>query len=60
MLNTFKLIALENKHKSLEQQLSQLQLSTKEVTPDNLNKIAKVGFELINVNIKIKELKSKK
>lgn len=60
MLDAFKLIALESKRKSLEHQLEQLTISTRQVTPDNLNKIAKVGFELINVNIKIKELKSKK
>lgn len=60
MFNTIKLIDLEAKKKSLEQQINQLTLTLKELTADNVNKLAKAHWELANVKQDIADLKKKK
>ena len=59
-MDFLKLMKLKAEKRGLELQLAQLQISTKTITPDNLNKIAKVTFELSNVAYKIDQLNKNK
>jgi len=59
-MDFLKLMKLKAEKRGLELQLAQLQISTKTVTPDNLNKIAKVTFELSAVEHKIDRINKNK